>query len=219
MKNILITGSSGNLGKSILAAFENGEEYHINITSRDEVHGSSHLKSFYVDLMDEISAATMVEEIIDEQEHIDAVIFLTGGYMPGDIIQNSTADIQKMIAVNVATAHNIATPLIQLNRRKQKKINLIFIGAKAAMKSSSAITNVAYALSKKMLYHYVEFINESENKYSTAAFIILPGTLNTAFNRDAMPDADFTKWTNPDDIALCIKNIIAGEQTEKVVEL
>lgn len=219
MKNILITGSSGNLGKSILAAFENGEDYHTNITSREEVHGSSHLKVFHVDLMDEVSAATMVEEIIDEQEHIDAVIFLTGGYIAGDIIQNSTADIQKMISVNVATAHNIATPLIQVNRRQQKKLNFIFIGAKAAMKAASAVTNVAYALSKKMLYHYAEFINESENKYGTAAFIILPGTLNTPFNRDAMPDADFTKWTNPEDIALCIKNIIEGKQTEKVVEL
>lgn len=219
MKNILITGASGNLGKSILAAFEKAEDYHINITSREEVHGSSHLKAFYADLMDEVSAASLVEQIIDEQEHIDAVIFLTGGYMPGDITQNSTADIQKMIAVNVATAHNIAKPLIQINRKRQQKISFIFIGAKAAMQASSAIANVAYALSKKMLYHYAEFINESEHQYGTAAYIIFPGALNTQFNRDAMPDADFTKWTNPDDIALCIKNIIEDEQNEKVISL
>lgn len=219
MKNILITGASGNLGKSILAAFEKAEDYHINITSRDEVHVSSHLKAFYVDLMDEVSAAALVEQIIDEQKHIDAVIFLTGGYMGGDIIQNSSADIQKMIALNLATAHNIATPLIELNRRQQKKLNFIFIGAKAAMNVSSAIINVAYALSKKMLYHYATFINESEHEYGTAAYIILPGTLNTQFNREAMPDADFTKWTNPDDIALHIKNIIDSEQTKKVIEL
>ncbi len=219
MKNILITGASGNLGKSILAAFEKAGDYHINITSRDEVHGSTYLKAFYVDLMDEVSSASLVEEIIDEQEHIDAVIFLTGGYMAGDIIQNRTADIQKMIAVNVATAHNIATPLIELNRRQQKKLDFIFIGAKSAMNASSAITNVAYALSKKMLYHYAELINESENRYGTAAYIILPGTLNTQFNRDTMPDADFTKWTSPDDIALCIKEIIEAVQTETVIEL
>jgi NAD(P)-dependent dehydrogenase (short-subunit alcohol dehydrogenase family) len=219
MKNILITGASGNLGKSILATFEKAADYHINITSRDEVNDSSHLKAVYADLMDEVSAASLVEEIIDEQQHIDAVIFLTGGYMAGDIIQNSTADIQKMIAINVATAHNIATPLIQLNRRQQKKLTFIFIGAKAAMDVSSAITNVAYALSKKILYHYAAFINESENKYGTGAHIILPGTLNTQFNREAMPDADFTAWTKPDDITLCIKEIIEGRQTEKVIEL
>lgn len=219
MKNILITGASGNLGKSILAAFENAANYHINITTRDEVHGSSHLKAFYVDLMDEVSANALVGQIIDEQKHIDAVIFLTGGYMAGDIIQNSSTDIQKMIAVNVATAHNIAAPLMQINRHQKKALHFIFIGAKAAMKSSGAISNVAYALSKKMLYHYVEIVNESENEYGTAAYIILPGTLNTQFNREAMPDADFTKWTNPNDIALCIKNIIDGEQNEKVIEL
>jgi len=37
MKNILITGASGNLGRTIVAAFEQvDDEYHINIISREE---------------------------------------------------------------------------------------------------------------------------------------------------------------------------------------
>jgi short-subunit dehydrogenase len=219
MKNILITGASGNLGKARLEAFEKESEFHVNITSREEIHGSSHLKAFYVDLMDETSAKTLVEELIETQQHIDAVIFLTGAYVSGDVTQNTSATIQKMIAVNIATAHNIAAPLMQINRHQKKALNFIFIGAKAAMNPSAAKSNIAYALSKKMLYHYVEIVNESENKYGTEAYIILPGTLNTQFNREAMPDADFTKWTNPEDIALCIKKIVEGEQIEKVISL
>jgi short-subunit dehydrogenase len=219
MKNILITGASGNLGKAILEAFEKESEFHINITSREEIHGSSHLKAFYVDLMDEKSAKSMIEELIETQQHIDAVICLTGAYIPGDVTQNSAADIQKMIGLNVATAHNVVAPLIQINRTNKRSLHLIFIGAKATMNPSTAIENVAYALSKKMLYHYVEIVNESENKYGTNAYIILPGTLNTQFNRTLMPDADFTQWTNLDDIAICIKKIVAGEQIEKVISL
>ena len=150
---------------------------------------------------------------------IDAVIFLTGGYISGDITQNSAADIQKMMAVNVVTAHNIASPLININRHQKKKLSLVFIGAKAAMELSSAVNNIAYALSKKTLYHYVSLINESENKSGTSAFIILPGTLDTAFNRETMPEADFTEWTKPGDIAVCIRQILEGLQTEPIVEL
>ncbi len=219
MKNILITGASGNLGKSILAAFETESEFHINITSREEIHGSSHLKAFYVDLMNEASAASLVHEIIETQQHIDAVIFLTGAYIQGDVTQNTSTDLQKMISVNVATAHNIAAPLMQINRLQKKPLRFIFIGAKAAMLPAASIENAAYALSKKMLFNYCELINESENKYGTLAYIILPGTLNTAFNREAMPGADFSKWTNPDEIAMCIKKIVEGEQTEKVISL
>jgi len=219
MKNILITGASGNLGKSILAAFEKESEFHINITSREEIHGSSHLKAFYVDLMDEASAASLVHELIETQQHIDAVIFLTGAYIQGDITQSTSTDLQKMIGVNVATAHNIAAPLMQINRRQKKPLHLIFIGAKAAMQPASSIENAAYALSKKMLFNYCELVNESENKNGTLAYIILPGTLNTAFNREAMPGADFSQWTNPDDIALCIKKIVLGEQVEKIISI
>jgi NAD(P)-dependent dehydrogenase (short-subunit alcohol dehydrogenase family) len=219
MKNILITGASGNLGKAILAAFEKESEFHINITSREEIHGSDHLKAFYVDLMNEASSAALVNEIIENQQHLDAVVFLTGAYIAGDITHATSPDIQKMIGVNVATAHNIAAPLMQINRDQKKPLHFIFIGAKAAMDPASAVTNVAYALSKKMLFHYSELINETENKYGTLAHIILPGTLNTAFNRESMPDADFSTWTNPDDIAHCIKQIVLGEQVEKVISI
>jgi len=219
MKNILITGASGNLGKSILASFEKESEFNINITSREEINGSSHLKAFYADLMDESSAASLVHELIETQQHIDAVIFLTGAYIQGDITQNTSSDIQKMIGVNVSTAHNIAAPLMQINRHQKKPLHLIFIGAKAAMNPASSVENVAYALSKRMLFNYSELINESENKYGTLAYIILPGALDTASNRKAMPDADFSKWTNPDDIALCIKKIVLGEQVEQIISL
>lgn len=216
MNNILITGASGNLGKSILAAFETESEFHINITSREEIQGSNHLKAFYVDLMDEAAAASLVHELIDTQQSIDAVIFLTGAYLQGDITQNTATDMQKMVSVNVATAHNIAAPLMLINRHQKRPLHLIFIGAKAAMQPSSSIGNIAYALAKKMLFNYSELINESENKYGTSAYILLPGALNTAFNREAMPNADFSQWTKPDDIAQCIKEIISGEQTEKI---
>jgi short-subunit dehydrogenase len=124
-----------------------------------------------------------------------------------------------MMAVNVATAHNIAGPLININRPQKRKLSLIFIGAKAAMELSSAVNNIAYALSKKTLYHYVSLINESENKSGTSAYILLPGTLDTAFNREAMPEADFTEWTKPADIALCIRQIAEGLRMETVIEL
>lgn len=219
MKNILITGASGNLGKTIVAAFEQAADYHINIISREEVQGSKNLKAFHIDLLDEISAASLVEEIIETQQHLDAVIFLTGGYIGGDVTQNSSADIQKMMAVNVATAHNIAGPLIKINRQQKRKLNLIFIGAKAAMEDSTSVNNIAYALSKKTLYHYVTLINESESEAGTSAHIILLGTLDTAFNREAMPDADFTKWTSPLDIAMRIKKLVDWLLLETVIEL
>ncbi len=87
------------------------------------------------------------------------------------------------------------------------------------METSTAVNNIAYALSNKTLYHYVTLINESENTSGTSAYILLPDTLDTAFNRDVMPDADFISWTKPVFIALCIRKIVEGVQTEYIIEL
>ncbi|MFN0080955.1 MAG: SDR family NAD(P)-dependent oxidoreductase [Ferruginibacter sp.] len=219
MKNLLITGATGNLGQAILAEFETDNDYHINITTRDKTDSSGRIKSFNVDLLNDASAAALVAELVETQEHIDAVIFLTGAYISGDITKTTSADLQKMTGVNVATAHNIAAPFMQINREQKRPLKLIFIGAKAAMNAASSIENVAYALSKKMLFNYAELVNESENKYGTLAHIILPGALNTRFNREAMPDADFSKWTKPEDISLCIKKILTTDDVEKVISL
>lgn len=219
MKNLLITGATGNLGKTILAALEKEEGFHINITCREEVPGTEHLKAFHVDLMNETAAADLVQEIMETQGQLDAVIFLTGAYVSGDITQSTSSDLQKMMGVNVITAHNIARSLMQWNRQHPKPLQLIFIGAKAAMDNHSAIHHVAYALSKKMLFEYCNLINQSEHKNGTLAHILLPGTLDTAFNREAMPEADFSQWTKPADIAACLLKILSGEERNTVIQL
>ncbi|MBC7935192.1 MAG: hypothetical protein H7Y86_07520 [Rhizobacter sp.] len=85
--------------------------------------------------------------------------------------------------------------------------------------ASSAVNNRAYVYPRRTLYHYVRHINESENKSGTSAYILLPGILDTGFNREAMPDADFTEWTKPGAIALRIKEIVEAAQTEPIIEL
>lgn len=219
MKNILITGASGNLGKTLLAAFEKEDAYHLNITTREKTSETSHLKAFHADLLNDLSATSLIEEIVETQGQLDAVICLTGGYMAGDLSQTSASDIHKMIEVNFNTAFNVAAPLIKINRLQHKKIRLIFIGAKAAMDSKSAVPNVAYALSKQLLFHYTEQINTSEKVFGTEAYILLPGTLDTAINRNVMPDADFSSWTKPETIIDHICKIIDGLQLNAVIEL
>ncbi len=219
MKKILITGATGNLGKAVLAAFKKDSDFQINITARESIKEANHLKAFQIDLMDETSTAALVDELAATQKPIDAAVFLTGAYIPGDITGNTSSDIQKMVGINVTTAHNLAAPLMKMNRKLNKPLQLIFIGAKAAMSPVSAIENAAYALSKKMLFNYAELINESENKYGTVAHIILPGTLNTLLNREQMPNADFSQWTMLEEIILSIEQIISGEKIDKIITL
>lgn len=60
---------------------------------------------------------------------------------------------------------------------------------------------VAYALSKGLLFHLAELINEHGRKKNITATVIVPSTIDTLANRKAMPEADTTKWIKPEAIA------------------
>ena len=96
----------------------------------------------------------------------------------------------------------------------------VVIGATAALSSTPGM--LGYGLSKVGAHHFVHTLGDTTGK-STASLStrkrtkamrqeaeyldtlsvvgILPTTIDTPANRDAMPDADFDKWTKPVHIA------------------
>jgi dihydropteridine reductase len=96
------------------------------------------------------------------------------------------------------------------------------IGATAALSSTPGM--LGYGLSKVAAHHFVQTLGDSTGKAATpkakrkasrklqarqhgeyldslTVVGVLPTTIDTPSNRDAMPKADFEKWTHPADIA------------------
>ena len=94
------------------------------------------------------------------------------------------------------------------------------MGATAALSPTPGM--LGYGLGKVGAHHFVRTLGETTDKAVTkkskrketkrlrkhGEFLdsltvvgILPTTIDTPSNRDAMPDADFNKWTKPIDIA------------------
>lgn len=63
------------------------------------------------------------------------------------------------------------------------------------------------------MFRLAEVINaEGKNKNITAS-VIVPGTIDTPANRHAMPDADFSSWVNPVDVAAAMEFICSDHGT------
>lgn len=216
MSNILMTGGTGNLGKSVVETLS-AAGYHLHLSVREVNEPAADKISYYqTDLESPGQSENLVKSVVDSQNDILAGVFLAGGFVPGGLEKTGWTDISKMVSLNFATAFNTAQSLLA-NFRQKGGGKLIFIGAKAAMDSSSAINNVAYSLSKQLLFNFSEMVNESENKNGITSHILLPGTLDTALNRGFMPDADFSKWTSTIAIAETVRDIISGREGRKVI--
>ncbi len=217
MRNIIITGAAGNLGKSAVAAFENAD-YHLSITAREAQESNERKTVYPTDLSDVDASARLVADVVKNRKKIDGAILLVGAYTPGGLLEASMADLDKMMTLNVKTALNVIQPLLR-HFRQTGGGKIVFVGAKTAMNPATAIANVAYALSKQVIFHYAELINESEKSYGTSAHVFLPTTLDTPLNRQLMPDADFSTWTNTDILSRKMRDVIEGIEKSTVIFL
>jgi len=62
----------------------------------------------------------------------------------------------------------------------------------------------AYSASKAAMVSLIRTITAENRDAGLRANVILPGTIDTAANRKAMPNSDFTKWVRPAAIASLI---------------
>jgi len=217
MENILLTGGTGNLGKTVVKTLADGG-YHVHLAVRKNVETEAENISYYpAELADGSQAGTFVKQVIDAGKSIRAGVFLAGGFAAGNLAKASMHDIEAMIQVNFATAFNVAQKLVGYYKTVGGG-KLIFVGARAAMNFKGASNNLAYSLSKQLVYNFSTLINESEKASGITAHILLPGTIDTETNRGFMPNADFSKWVKPEVMAGVIKDIVAGKETRAVIE-
>jgi len=65
---------------------------------------------------------------------------------------------------------------------------------------------IGYGLSKSLVFRLAELMNDEAKGTDVVTSVISPSTIDTPENREAMPDADFTKWVIPEAIATIVYN-------------
>ena len=83
---------------------------------------------------------------------------------------------------------------------------LLMLTGAAAVFNDTTPSLLAYGLSKSAV-HFLALNLVKNEKLSSASTVvtILPEMIDTPNNRKAMPDADFSKWTDPLKIAALVK--------------
>lgn len=204
MKTILITGANGNLGAVTVQHFLNAGYKVIAVARSGSELGfardNANFELHQVDLADENAASLFMQEAISLYGTIHSALFLAGGFAMGGVNKTQGADIKKMISLNFETAFYLSKILFQ-HMLQNNYGRLVFVGARAALKAEQGRSTVAYTLSKSLLLNYAEILNAEAKGKNVTASVIVPGTIDTKANREAMPDADHSKWVSPEAIA------------------
>lgn len=204
-KVILITGAAGNLGQAVTTAFhEAGATLALADNRADRLARlfgslSNTLCLPEVDVTDETAVTTMVESVINQSGRIDVLCNVAGGFRMGPPLQDTpVATWEFMLNLNARSVFLVSKAVIphMLANGSGKIVN---VAARAAM--AGAARMAPYVVSKTAVVRLTESMAAELKHDQINVNCILPGTIDTPENREAMPKADHDKWVPPADLA------------------
>ena len=214
MKTVIITGVSGNLGQAVAKKFLD-ENFKVigTIVPNDPVKldiSHPNFETVVVDLMNEEDSEKFVRSVVEKNKTIDVAVLTVGGFAMGSIAETKMADILKQHKLNFQTTYHVARPVfVQMIKQGGGRIFLTGARTGSDMKFSKGTT--AYGLSKSLVFRLAELMNEEAKGTDVVTAVVAPSTIDTPQNRKSMPDADFSTWVKPEEIAAIIYFYSSGD--------
>ena len=193
----LVVGGAGTLGKAFVNALNDAGfgTLSLDLVANPLAHTSIilHPEGRRKRWQDNLSYSK--REVLATLQHrkLNSVFCAAGAWMGGSIGDENVAEvIEEMNRINLQTSVDAAH--IAYHALAERGL-LVLTGASAALGPTSSM--IGYGLSKASTHHLIRS-TATDPKFPAHSTVvgILPETLDTPSNREAMPDADFSTWTN-----------------------
>jgi NAD(P)-dependent dehydrogenase (short-subunit alcohol dehydrogenase family) len=212
-----ITGAFGALGNAVAkAAAAKGARLALidfaQAPPADAPSGEGVLNLGGVDLTNPVSTQGAVDAVVERFGGLDVLINIAGGFRWEMHEGGDPETWSRLFLMNVQTASNAARaalPALKASRSGR----IVNIGANGAVKAATGMG--PYAASKAGVHKLTEALAEELKATSVTVNAVLPSILDTAVNRADMPDADFSTWVQPEDLAAVIL-FLASEEARAV---
>jgi len=212
-KYILITGSNGNLGQAVCnLSLEAGYNVIGTFEPGDKIEAKNNIEYFEVDLTSDTQASDFINTLKNTREELHAVILLVGGFAMSNIFNTTTDDLMDMYELNFLTVFNCIKPTYKWMKDTGGG-KIVVVGAKPALEGGASEV-LPYALAKGSVIQLAEILNETGKKDNIVVSTIIPSIIDTPPNREAMPNANFSDWVTPENVAGNILHLISKEATD-----
>jgi len=200
---IAITGAFGVLGQAVAkAAAEQGARLALIDYAADAPAGlpggPDVMVQGGVDLTDPVHAGAAMDAVAERFGGIDALLNIAGGFKWETVQDGSIESWPQMYRLNVLTATNASRSAIPHLKRSAAG-RIVNVGSSAALKA--ALGMGSYAASKAGVHALTQALAEELKGDGVTVNAVLPSILDTAINRADMPNADFSAWVAPADLA------------------
>lgn len=210
-KVVLVAGGTGGLGRAVSLAFlreaakvivtyRHGDEF--TALKNGAGANAAALEGYSVDVTNEFATAEFIRQVLTQHGSLDAVVNTIGAYAGGiKLWELETKIFDTMLSLNLRSGFILSRAVLPA-MLKQGHGSIVNVAAKAAFDHGAGAA--AYAASKAAAVALMDSLAADTKGTGIRVNSILPSIIDTQANRRAMPDADFTAWPKPEDIAQVI---------------
>ena len=209
MHGVLVAGGTGALGgavvRELLAAGHSVTATWVVEKERDRMAEQENLSLVRADLFDPDAVTEAVNGVAD----LGAVVNIVGGFSYGPRVHEMELDDwEGMFRLNLRPGFLLARAAIPrlLERGRGAYVG---VSARAALRPFSGAA--AYTTSKAAVIAFIQALDADYRADGIRANAVLPSVIDTPANRADQPDADHSKWVQPDEIAKVIRFLVSED--------
>lgn len=212
--SVLVTGGTGALGtavcRELLEAGARVVASWVVESERDdaaaEFAGEGMFELIEADLSTGEGARAAARATASDSSLI-GLVNVAGGYGMGERIhETDPEEIERMLELNLMTAYR-ATRACLPAMLEARGGSIVCVSTRAAVDPYAGVAG--YAVSKAAILAFVRQLDTEYRAEGIRANAILPSVIDTPANRESMPDADFSEWVDPAEIARVIRFLVS----------
>ena len=212
---IFITGATGGLGSYITRRFLQTGATVVgasrSISQQD--FPMPNFTALSVDFTKGLAVNDAVQSVITRFGRLDVLVHLLGGFAGGQsVAETDDATWAQMRDLNLTSGFYVLRAAVP-HLRKSGKRRIVAVGSLTAIEPHPQLG--AYITFKAALAMLVRTVALENKDAGLTADVVLPGTIDTPANRQAMPNADFSKWIQPRDVV----NLILGLTADPALKI
>ncbi len=206
---VIVTGAAGSLGRAVSQAFWDAGAKLVLIDLHQEAldkqfadWDSARCLSCAADLTQAEAVQTAIDTALVHFAHIDVLANVAGAFRMGTPLHETPLeDWDLMLNINAKSVFLMSRALVphMLARQQGKIVN---VAARVALAGKGNMS--PYVVSKTAVLRLTESLSAEVKARGINVNSILPGTIDTPANRADMPEADFSQWVAPADLAQAI---------------